>query len=422
MSNHSCIVKLYCLCNRSILQILLLLIVTLLGACKETTHESYSSPLTNAPTDLIERGEYLAKASNCVGCHTPIGQEEFSGGRAIPTPFGDVMSSNLTSDAETGLGKWSQEDFWQALHNGKSRDGRSLYPAFPYPSYSLITRDDSDALFAYLQSIPAIKKANESHRLRFPYNSQWALNIWRTLYFNPTSFAPDVSQPDDWNRGAYLVNALGHCAACHTPRGSLGNYNNDKSFAGTYIEGLDWDAPPLANGNLSEQQQEQMLILLKNGINERDVFSGPMAEVVLHSLQYLTPEDLASMVNYLASLPVVKKAEKKKSDLDKESLLLGKEVYEEHCADCHGENGEGEPYRYPALAGNSAVNTASPRNAIRSLMFGGFGASTAGRPRPYGMPAFAQDLSDEEAAAVLSYIRSAWGNTASAVNAVNIWR
>ena len=401
-------------------QIILVTFVTLLSACKPTIQESNPSPLTNAPAELIERGQYLAKASNCVGCHTQPGKPEFSGGRAIPTPFGEVISSNLTSDAETGLGHWSKDDFWQALHNGKSRDGRSLYPAFPYPSYNLMTRDDSDALFAYLQSIPAVKQVNPPHRLRFPYNSQLALNIWRTLYFRPTSFTSDDSQTDDWNRGAYLVNALGHCAACHTPRGALGNYKKRHQFAGTTIEGLGWDAPPLTNGAMSEHQQEQMVILLKTGINERDVLSGPMAEVVKHSLQYLKREDLASMVKYLAGLPAVNKTDERTFALDEESLSLGKAVYEKHCADCHGENGQGEPYRYPALADNSTVNSPSPRNAIHSLLFGGYGASTAGRPRPYGMPPFAQDLSDTEAAAVLSYIRSAWGNTAGAVNAVKI--
>lgn len=401
---------------------ILLLASSLLSGCDQPIQETSSSPLTTAPTDPILRGRYLAKAANCAGCHTPLGKAIFSGGRAISTPFGDVISSNLTADPETGLGKWSSDDFWQALHHGKSRDGRSLYPAFPYQSFSLITRDDSDALFAYLQNIPAVKQVTPPHRLRFPYNTQWALDTWRALYFSPTPFTPDVTQSEDWNRGAYLVKGLGHCAACHTPREMLGNYDNDHPLAGAHIDGLGWDAPSLTSGALSVQQQEQMVRLLKTGINERDVMSGPMAEVVGHSLQYLKSEDLATMVLYLASLPAKDKTADKTNNPSTEPNRLGLTVYEEHCSDCHGAKGEGEPYRYPALAGNLSVNADSPRNIIRSLMFGGFGASTTARPRPYGMPAFAQNLSDQEAAAVLSYIRSAWGNTAAAVNASSIWQ
>lgn len=406
-SNHSKVFRCFSLA----------LIASLLGACGQPDSSANKSPLSHAPTDTLQRGEYLARAGNCVGCHTPLGKEPYSGGRAIPTPFGDVISSNLTPDPETGLGNWSNEDFWQALHHGKSRDGRSLYPAFPYPSYSLVTRDDSDALFSYLQSIPAIKQAVPAHQLRFPYNSQWALQAWRALYFSPAQFTVDNEQSESWNRGAYLVKGLGHCAACHTPRGTLGNYDNSKPLSGAHIEGLGWDAPTLATGQLNEQQQDELVRLLKSGINKRDVLSGPMAEVVGHSLQYLATEDIEAMVEYLSSLPATTQKSNKSKQPREEQLKLGQAVYQEHCSDCHGDNGQGQAYRYPALAGNQTVTATSPNNAIQSLMFGGFGASTVDRPRPHGMPAFAQQLSDREAAAVLSYIRSSWGNYAPAVRA-----
>lgn len=404
-------------------RLIVLLTFLLLGACGEqTVPEASNSPLTMTHSSMVERGQYLSIAANCVGCHTPLGKTPFSGGRAIPTPFGDVISSNLTADPETGLGKWSNDDFWQALHNGKSREGRSLYPAFPYPSYSLITRDDSDAIFTYLKTIPAVNHTTPPHRLRFPYSRQWALDIWRALYFEPAAFESDSSRSERWNRGAYFVEGLGHCGTCHTPRGTLGGYDEEHHLQGTHIEGLGWDAPSLAQGPLTEQQQAQMLRLLKSGINEREVMSGPMAEVVGSSLQYIESDDLAAMVEYLASLPDEGVVADKKPPLNTNTLELGLKIYEEQCLDCHGAEGQGEAYRYPALAGNRSVNTVSPRNAINSVLFGGFGASTTDRPRPYGMPAFAQKLNDKEVAAVLSYIRSAWGNTASAVRASLIWR
>ena len=398
----------------------LLSAVAALSACSQQDDaESIVSPLAEKFSDPLERGEYLARAGDCVACHTRVGEPEFSGGLAIPTPFGKIYSSNLTSSEQAGLGLWTADEFWQALHHGKSRDGRSLYPAFPYPSYSHITRDDSDALFAYLQTIPAVEQLPPEHELEFPYNTQLALNAWRLLFFRPEVFVADAEQSESWNRGAYLVQGPGHCAACHTPRGRLGNTQSRYELAGAHIDGLKWDALPLTRGNLPQGDRDALVELLKRGGNERDVLSGPMAEVVLRSLQYLDREDLASMVDYLLSLPEVEapaSSQLRVNDEDGFQLYqAGKQVYAEYCADCHGEDGQGQPYRYPALAGNRGVMAASPNNAIRSLLSGGFGASTQERPRPYGMPPFAHQLDDQQAAAVLTYIRKSWGNEASAV-------
>lgn len=396
------------------------IITVLLSGCSDGLELTNQSPLVFKTKEKVQRGQYLALAGNCMACHTRPGEPAFSGGKAIKTPFGDVISSNLTSDKSTGLGEWNADDFWQALHHGKSRDGRSLYPAFPYPSYSLIVREDSDALLAYFQTIPPMRLLQQPSHLRFPYNYQWALNIWRMLYFRPLVFKEDPTRSVQWNRGAYLVNGLGHCAACHTPRGIAGNTKTNRDLAGAYVDGLGWNALPLANGPLSEDDKTEMKKLLQGGVNQRDVLSGPMAEVVAHSLQYLNDEDISVMVDYLASLPEMKsqpEVQLKVSDA-KTSLLRkqGRRVYADHCADCHGADGEGEAYRYPALAANRGVTDISPNNAIQAVMFGGFGASTKARPRPYGMPAYAHQLSDDEAASVLTYIRSAWGNSASAVH------
>lgn len=407
--------------NNMFKSITLVLIVTVLvTGCRDELERTHQSPLFLESKDSVQRGQYLARAGNCMACHTRSGEPAFSGGKAISTPFGDVISSNLTSDNATGLGDWNADDFWQALHHGKSRDGRSLYPAFPYPSYSLVVREDSDALFAYFQTIPPITLLPQPSQLRFPYNYQWTLDIWRMLYFRPAVFKEDPTLSAQLNRGAYLVNGLGHCAACHTPRGIAGNTKAEHNLAGAYVDGLGWNALPLTNGPLSENDKNQMKMLLQGGINQRDVLSGPMAEIVAHSLQYLNDEDIGAMVEYLAGLPELQSqlgAPLKVSD-EKTSLLRkqGRRVYADHCSDCHGADGEGQAYRYPALVANLGVTAISPNNAIQALMFGGFGASTKARPRPYGMPAYAHQLSDDEAASVLTYIRSAWGNSASAVH------
>ena len=283
-----------------------------------------------------------------------------------------------------------------------------------------MTRDDSDALFAYLQSVPAVDRQPPAHELGFPYDTQLALNAWRLLFFRPEVFEADPAQSERWNRGAYLVTGPGHCSACHTPRGRFGNSQSDHDLAGAHIEGLDWDALSLRRGSLPQEDRDAQVELLKRGDNERDVLSGPMAEVVLHSLQYLDRDDLGAMVDYLSSLPAAETPVSPQFSVNasyaEELYQSGEQIYGEHCADCHGDTGLGVPYRYPALAGNDGVTAASPTNAIRSLMDGGFGASTEERPRPYGMPPFAHQLDDQQAAAVLTYIRRSWGNQACAVS------
>ncbi len=403
----------------------ILMTITLSG-CAPESPPTTTSPLTSETFELLERGEYLARAANCVACHTPTGAAQYSGGKAIHTPFGVIYSSNLTSDRSNGLGDWSADEFWQALHHGKSRDGSNLYPAFPYASYTLIVRDDSDALFAYLQTIPAVSMDVPDHELRFPFNMPLALSVWRQLFFKPDAFVADSEQTDSWNRGAYLVQGLGHCGECHTPRGVLGNTRSDSTLAGAYVESLGWDALPLATGPLASQDKRELVTLLKTGVNERSQLSGPMAEVVFHSLQYLDDAHLGDMVEYMADLPITPSQLRSSLQLPaaiaKPLANAGETIYGEHCSDCHGAQGQGKPFQYPALAANKGVIAASPNNAIKIVKHGGFGASTAVRPRPYSMPAYAHQLSTAEIAAVVSYLRAAWGNAASAVSPQDVWR
>lgn len=377
--------------------------------------------VASAP-DQIARGKYLVTAGDCIACHTSIGGMPYAGDREIPTPFGSFYSSNLTPDHDTGLGPWSADDFWGALHFGRSRDGRRLYPAFPYTNYTLISREDADAMFAYLRTLAPVRQSTSAPSLRFPYDTQLALRIWRALYFRPGEFREDASKTKSWNRGAYLVDGLGHCDACHSRRNWLGGVSPSKRYSGGPIPMLGWDALPLTSeAPISEADAPELTRLMKAGTSERDVMSGPMAEVVFRSLQYLDDADLAAMVEYLRSLPQGAPAASTDafpiSERERKQLLsLGESVYRKHCVDCHGEDGRGKPFAYPALAGNRLATAPSPSNAIETTLFGGYGASTAAVPQPYGMPPYANVLTPSEIGAVLTYVRASWGNQASAVS------
>jgi mono/diheme cytochrome c family protein len=366
---------------------------------------------------LVERGAYLARAGNCQGCHTPRGAAPFSGGRGIPTPFGTVYSANLTPDGPTGIGRWSAAEFRRALHNGRSRDGRLLYPAFPYDSYTRISTDDADALFAYLRSLPAVSRPNRPHALRFPYDSALALAVWRALFFSPGRFEPQAGSSDAWNRGAYLVQGLGHCSACHASRNALGASRDPAALAGGLIPLQNWLAPGLAG-----QPSQAVAELLQRGVSDSAALLGPMAEVVLHSTQHLKPDDLSAMAAYLQSLPQADAPRRTAESPAPSQLQRGERLYDRHCAHCHGDDGLGQPRAYVPLAGNRAVLRDPPANLVQVVLGGAFPASTAGNPRPFGMPPLATELSDEDVAAVLSYIRNAWGNRAGAVQALDVQR
>ena len=373
------------------------------------------------------RGAYLAKAGDCMACHTARGGAEFAGGRSLQTPFGNFVTPNITSDAETGIGSWSADDFWNALHNGRAKDGRLLYPAFPYTNYTTVTRDDSDALYAFFKTIPAVKQPNQPHQLRFPYNLQAGLAVWRALYFKPAVFEADKSKPAEWNRGAYLVNGLGHCIACHSARNVLGA--TDNSLSGGLIPVQGWYAPSLtsdAEAGLGNWQVEHITELLKTGVSPRSTVFGPMAEVVRESLQHLTDEDVRAMAVYLKSLPAEHEGrpqyERSKEAQAIAFLAAGEKIYRNACMDCHGAAGEGIPPHYPPLSGNRALTMDEAANPIRIVLNGGFAPGTAGNPRPYGMPPFSHSLNDVEVAQVVSYLRSAWGNNAPPINSTDVNR
>ena len=369
---------------------------------------------------LVARGEYLARAGNCAGCHTPQGGPAYAGGRPIETPFGRVYAPNLTPDADTGIGRWSAADFWRALHEGRSRDGRLLNPAFPYPNYTLLTREDSDAMFAFLRSLPPVRRTSRPHELRFPYDSQAALAVWRALSFSPREFVPERGRSAAWNRGSYLVNGLGHCTACHARRNARGAA---VGRGGALLPDGRWYAPSLYaphEAGAMGRPLESLVALLRDGIAADATAMGPMAEVVYNSTQYLEVSDLRAMAEYLASLPADAAPVRTLPATDRRILGAGRRLYARHCAECHGRRGQGKPGMYPALAGNRAVTMPTPQNVVQAILRGGFPPTTAGNPRPYGMPPYLQVLKPRELAAVATFVRHAWGNGASAVSVFEV--
>ena len=378
---------------------------------------------------LVARGAYLALAGNCMACHTTRGGQQYAGGLGVATPFGTVFSSNLTPDKNTGIGNWSPAHFWRAMHNGRSKSGRLLYPAFPYTSYTQVTRSDSDAIYAYLRSLPAVSQTNRSHALRTPFQSQAALAVWRALYFSPGVFEPDTSRNAEWNRGAYLVQGLGHCSACHSPRDALGGIGKGLDLAGGLIPMQNWYAPSLTSpheAGVANWDREQIVSLLKNGVSSSASVSGPMAEVVLRSTQHLSQGDLGAMAQYLKELP---QPNGQQQALPVAGLpastgnpARATKLYEQHCAQCHGDKGQGIANAYPRLAGNRAVTMPSTENLVQMVLGGGYPPATAGNPRPYGMPPFVLVLDDSEVAAVITHIRSSWGNQAGGITPLQVQR
>ena len=367
----------------------------------------------------VDRGRYLALAGTCAGCHTVRGGQPYAGGLGIETPFGTVYAGNLTPDVQQGIGSWSPAHFWRALHNGRGKDGRLLYPAFPYPSFTRITREDSDALYAYLRSVPASATPNAPHRLRFPYDTQAALAVWRALSFTPAPFVPDPAQPAEWNRGAYLVEGLGHCIACHGTRNVLGATEEKRGLSGGLIPIENWYAPSLTSkreASVADWETRHVVALLKNGTAPGGSVMGPMADVVYRSTQHLSEADLTAMALYLQKLPDTTTPAPAPQRRDVGTMERGARIYDQRCAYCHGDAGQGAAGAYPPLAGSRAVNMDTPANLIQVVRHGGFLPATAGNPRPYGMPPFGHVLDDNDIAAVLTYVRGSWGNDAPAVS------
>ena len=377
-------------------------------------------------TQTINKGEYLARAGDCVACHTAPGGKQFAGGRVMAIPFGRIYVPNVTPDDETGIGRWTADDFYRMMHSGISRDGSLMYPVMPFASYTKVTREDSDAIYAYMMSLPPVSQKNQPHELRFPFNQRELLIGWRALYLKPGEYVPDASKSAQWNRGAYLVEGLGHCAMCHTAINKLGGSKTSQEFEGGMIPNQNWYAPSLTSNReagLGNWTIKEITDLLQAGVSHRATVYGPMAEVVYNSLQYLSDADVEAMAVYLKQLPQ-RDSEPPPTQSARlvapEVMELGRRIYAKQCLVCHGEEGKGRPPEYPPLAANQSITMSSPVNAIRMVLNGGYAPGTRRNPKPHGMPPFSHILDDAEMAAVVTYIRVAWENSGTPVTADQI--
>jgi len=369
---------------------------------------------------------YLSRAGNCSSCHTRPGGDPFAGGVAFQTPFGTIYSTNITPDAETGIGEWTLDDFGAALREGVGRDGKHLYPVFPYTSYTLTSDADVAALFAYFQTLRPVKYRAPENDLGFPYSQRWSLGIWKTLYFDAGRFVRSPDRSDEWNRGAYLVNGLGHCGMCHTPRNFLGAEDEDLELTGgTYTDSvggksLSWSASNLtsAESGLGYWSVEDIVSYLQLGLSSRASVFGPMNEVVLNGSMHLNEQDLRAMAVYLKSLDANEQQGGSKPDDD--TMRRGSLLYDIHCGTCHLPTGLGSDTTGPPLLGSPVTLAADPASLVNVTLYGPHlpepAPSAAWKTRAWQrMDPYGAILDDEEVAALLSYIRNAWGNSAGEV-------
>jgi mono/diheme cytochrome c family protein len=408
---------------RTMVALLLLLAAGVAGLAWRGYRDDASTGAAQAIADPAQRiayGAYLAKVGDCMACHTVPGGQPYAGGAAIPTAFGVFHGPNITPDNATGIGAWTEDDFWRALHQGKTPSGALLYPAFPYTEYTRISRADADALYAYLRTVPPVAQPSRPHELDFPYGWRPLLALWRGLYFQPGVHAD--ADTGELARGRYLVDGLGHCVACHAPRNPLGATPGGPGLAGGVIDGLGWYAPALDGDpvhGMGRWSQDDIVALLKTGTSAQGTASGPMGEVVAGSTRFLTDGDARAIAAYLKSLPAGP-APAAGGVREANGMRRGSALYEQHCAQCHAANGQGKGTDWPPLAGNIGVTAPYPGNVIHMVLEGGFAPATAGNPRPHGMPPFGQVLNDDDVAAVVTYVRNSWGNAAGGVTSLQV--
>ncbi|MFJ9532959.1 c-type cytochrome [Herbaspirillum sp. NPDC101396] len=403
------------------------------------------TPSTPQPQQ-IQRGEYLARAGDCMACHTVKGKAPFSGGLAMNTPFGTIYSTNITPDKQTGIGDYSYDDFASALRKGKGRNGVRLYPAMPYTSFAKLSDEDVSALYAYfMQGVKPVQQDNPKTALPFPFNMRILMAGWNMLFFESKPFKADSTQSISWNRGAYLVQSLGHCGACHTPHGRFGQ---EKSLDGSddgFLSGYtldNWHAPSLRNDKdgLGRWNKEQIASYLRTGRTADGAAFGAMSQVINDSTQHLSDADLLAIGEYLSSLSGKKPADgaakapvataaSNAAGADQPATLelrsgklqtAGALVYLNNCNACHRSDGTGAMKAFPALGKNAVVNVADPTSLIHVVLAGSAMPSTKSDPSPMGMPGFGWRLSDQEVAEVVSFIRGNWGNHAAAVSAEQV--
>lgn len=366
----------------------------------------------------IKKGEYLTIAADCAACHTNPGSgKPFAGGRPIETPFGNVVAANITPDKETGIGDWTGEEFRQALKTGTGKGGMHLYPAMPYVYYSKMTDEDVAAIWDYLSTLKPIRNDVVSDQLPFPFNIRASLWFWDLLYRPRPGWHADPSKSAEWNRGAYLVEGPMHCGACHTPKSFLGGDDNSRRFQGYSIQG--WHAPNITNDKrlgLGTWSADDIAQYLQTGHNKAAAASGPMGEEVERSSSKISDQDLKAIAVYLKDQSPAETPAPQAVAASDPVMKAGAAIYGDQCSACHKFDGGGVAEMFPALHVAPSVRAVDPTSLIRVVIDGTKSASTPGAPTGPGMPSYAWQLSDRQIAAVLTYVRNAWGNAAPRVS------
>lgn len=377
-----------------------------------------SQPPAASDAAAVARGRYVAIAGDCVACHTAPGSKDaFAGGYSISTPFGGIFASNITPDKETGIGSWTERDFYRAVRHGKGKEGEHLYPAMPYNAYVKVSDQDMHDLWMYMRSVKPVRYKVPETNLGFPYNIRLAMMGWNLLFFRNSGFETDPGQSAEFNRGAYLVEGLEHCGACHTPKNLLGGDTGD------YLQGSnlsEWHAPDLTSNRtvgIGSWSKEQIVDYLKLGSNHVAVASGPMAEAVTNSTQHLSDADLRAIATYLKAQPASATPPPSPQPRDSALMKTGENVYSANCSACHNSDGKGIPNLAASLANNPGLLADDASSIITTVLQGGRGAVTQGNPTSGAMPSFAWKLTDDQVAAVSTYIRNSWGNAATPVKA-----
>lgn len=405
-----------------ILALVVIGIIVVIGGLITMPYRSYdvkqfANETESERKDSIKRGEYVALTSDCVACHqTKDRKEDLSGGFAVETPFGTLYSSNITPDKETGIGNWTEQQFADAVLNGKGPNG-PLYPAMPYTSYVKMTDQDIHDLWNYLQTVTPVKNKVVENQLAFPFNIRYLMLGWKRLFFDASQLQNDTGKSAQWNRGRYLVEGAAHCSMCHTPRNPFGAEIKSKNYTGANLQ--NWFAPSLRNSKvhgLGNWSEKDIVSYLKTGSNRLTVASGPMAEAINASFQYFHDDDLAAMANYVKSLADHGVTKPKPIDAANPQMINGKKVFIDNCIACHVINGEGISSMIPAFKNNGTIQGQSSESMTHILLNGSKGAITRFNPTGAAMPAFAWKLTDTQIADVLTYIRNEWGNAAQAVS------
>ncbi len=369
------------------------------------------------------RGRALAIAGDCIACHTAPGGVPFAGGLPLETPFGTIMTPNLTPDEATGIGRWTVDDFARAMHEGVRPDGRQLYPAFPYPFYTKVARADVEAIYAYLRTLDPVTSRVDRDTMPFPFNIRAAMSGWNSLFFTPGAFKPDPQRSEEYNRGAYLVEGLGHCGACHTPLNALGANKASQPLQANRIN--DWTAPNLTNDarlGLGSWSVDEVVTYLRTGRNATGQASGPMGEVIAHSTSQMPVADLRAMAIYLKERGTAGSTAPSPLPASDARMRTGEAIFIDTCSACHTSTGAGIANIFPRLAKNPVVQQDDPATLVRVVLAGARAVATAAAPTAPAMPSLGYRLNDEQVAAVLTYVRNSWGNAAEAVSSADVQR